>query len=85
MPDSRFHAISAWMSGQVAAWDVFLGAGTLSATSTQAEIQAAQVEVQTQVVNAHKNVAKIPAIETEVQTLEREVNELATAAHVKLK
>jgi hypothetical protein len=85
VPGGTGHAIEAFMTGQVAAWDVFLGAGTLSATSTQAEIQAATLDAQTQVINAHKSVAKIPAIETEVQTLENEVKQLATATHVKLK
>jgi hypothetical protein len=85
VPGGTGHAIEAFMTGQVAAWDVFIGAGLLSATSTQAEIQAATLDAQTQVINAHKSVAKIPAIETEVQTLENEVKQLATATHVKLK
>jgi hypothetical protein len=54
----------AWMTGLVAGWDVFEAAG--------------KAEVDAQIAETHKNVAKIP-------TLEAQIKQIAEATHVKLK
>jgi hypothetical protein len=84
LPGGTGHSINAFMTGQIAAWDVYLAAG-LKATSTPQEVQAAVLDVETQVSTAHRNVANIPAIEAEIVILENQIKQVADAAHIKLK
>jgi len=74
IPGGTGHAINAYMTGMIAAWDVFEAPGLMSVNDPV----AAEANVRAQVTEAHNNVAMIP-------TLEAQIKQLADAAHVKLK
>jgi hypothetical protein len=69
LPGGTGHSINAWMTGQIAAWDVFVAAGLLTATSTPEEVEAAKLDAETQAAVAHRNVASIPTLAAHIQQI----------------
>ena len=78
LPGGTGHSINAFMTGQIAAWDVYLAAGRLTPVSTPQEVAAATLDAETQVAVAHRNVASIPEMQSQI-------NQIAAHLGMKLK